>query len=413
VTGKNVLVLASTFPFNEVDPKPDFVKRQVIALKKENPELNFFVLAPAEYGAGAKQDNGGVYQEIRFSYFYPRSFQVLTKYGIMPTIKKNKFSLFLVPFFLVMELWSAFKVARKYNIDYIYAHWFFPQALVAYFISILLSIPFFYTSHSSDVQIMSKIPWIGKILVRRVTRRSVGVTSVSGRSLRKISSFFSANEWERIGKKITIIPMGVTCSVERTFRSVDNGVILFMGRLVKKKGVDFLIEALLDKDICFKKLIVAGSGPEQESLMEKVANNYQIKDKVSFVGYVSGKEKESLFDQASLVVVPSIIADDGDAEGMPVVLMEAFSRGKICIATKESGADEYIMDGENGFLVDQRRPDQLAKKIDVAMKLPQKERRVISERALQLAKVFDWSSIARRQLVAMGLGSDESTYTKQ
>jgi len=408
VTTKNVLVLASTFPYGDSDDKPDFVRRQVIALKRENPGINFFVLAPAEAGVKRKRKQECSYTEIRFSYFFPSSFQILTKYGILPAIKSNKLLVFLIPFFLLSEFASALITVKKEKIDYIYAHWFFPQGLIAYFVSLLTDVPFFYTSHSSDVQIMSKIPWVGKFFVRKVTRKAVGATAVSRRSLNKISFFFSRTEWERVSKKINVVPMGVDSPKNRKAGIEEHGLILFMGRLVEKKGVNFLIEALgANRDIPFKKLVIAGDGPERKRLFE-ISNGYKNLDKkIAFVGFVSGAKKESLLSDASLIILPSIVADNGDAEGIPVVLMEALSRGKICIATRESGADEYIEDGVNGFLVDQKNSEQIAGRIRAAMNLSVEQKRKFSEEAIRLSKTFEWSVIARRQLSAMGLESNE------
>ena len=110
---------------------------------------------------------------------------------------------------------------------------------------------------------------------------------------------------------------------------------------------------------------------------------------------MSGVEKATLFRDADVVAIPSIVTRRGDAEGIPVVLLEALAAGKLTVATNVSGAAEVLRPGEDGFLVPQKDAAALAAGIAHALQLPEDERHAVTERARRTARAYDWDVIAR------------------
>jgi glycosyltransferase involved in cell wall biosynthesis len=94
--------------------------------------------------------------------------------------------------------------------------------------------------------------------------------------------------------------------------------------------------------------------------------------------------------------VPSIITDSGDAEGLPVSLMEGLAYGKVCIATNESGADDILIDGKDGFLLPQKDVDGLSAALVRAARLTPTERQAMTTAAQATAQQFSWPTIARQ-----------------
>jgi glycosyltransferase involved in cell wall biosynthesis len=143
------------------------------------------------------------------------------------------------------------------------------------------------------------------------------------------------------------------------------------------------------------ELRIAGDGELADQVRADIIE-FGLGDKVTMLGYVNGDEKLACIDTADIMVVPSIITDDGDAEGFPVTLMEGLAAGKLCIATDVSGADEILVNNENGFLIEARDVSALAQAMQSALTLDETRARKMKARARECAWTFDWQSIARR-----------------
>lgn len=140
--------------------------------------------------------------------------------------------------------------------------------------------------------------------------------------------------------------------------------ILTIARLVEKKGVQYGIQAVskvLEKyyDLEYK---IIGDGPlrnELESLIIKL----NINNRVSLLGWMQQEEIVELMKDADILLAPSVTAQDGDQEGIPVVLMEALAQGLLVLSTWHSGIPELVQDGISGFLVPERDACTLAEKL--------------------------------------------------
>lgn len=393
-----ILVVASTFPASDGDPVPAFVKDQVIALREYDNSLVFEVLAPHDARSGTKTKTiHPYYIEHRFHYMWPRKWERLAGRGIMPALKQNPLNYAIVPFLFTGEFLALLSTARRTKPDIIYAHWFTPQAVNARIVGALLNIPFVITTHASDVSVWKKIPLVGKLIVQNTTRRAHKITAVSTRSMNKLLDFFDEAEIDTLNHKLQIIPMGVPIPEAKSTHLTDNKHILFIGRLAEKKGVTYLLEAFdqLARRCPEALLTIAGDGPLRDNL-EAQANNLKHTNRVKFVGYVSGIEKQKLIESHMLYVVPSIITDDGDAEGLPVSLLEGLAGGKLCIATHESGADDILKDGKDGVLVKQKDADALYTALAKILELSSSEKRAMSSMATKTAKQFAWQTIAEK-----------------
>lgn len=398
---KHILIVASTFPASDDDPVPDFVKSQITAMHQAEPGLKFSVLAPHDKRSKTKRfSSHKTYDEYRFHYAWPRAVEKLAGRGIMPALKANPANYLLIPFLFIGEFFALWRLARKLRPDVIYAHWFTPQAVNARLVGAFTKVPFVFTTHASDVDVWHKIPLIGRLVVRSNTRKAIAFTAVSRRSMEKLANFFSKTEWSQLKERSSIIPMGVNLPNATTSNTDDQEqVILFVGRLTEKKGVQFLLPAFkkLKQTIGDIKLIIAGDGI-MLSQLQKQTSELELDKSVTFPGFVSGKTKQALIASADVYVVPSIITSDGDAEGLPVSLMEGLAYGKVCIASFESGADDILMDGKDGFLVPQKDTDALHKALVKATSLTPSSRTKLQAAAKVTAEQFSWPKVARRHI---------------
>jgi glycosyltransferase involved in cell wall biosynthesis len=138
----------------------------------------------------------------------------------------------------------------------------------------------------------------------------------------------------------------------------ETELVLHVGRLVEKKGTKVLIEAMAG--IAAAKLVIIGDGPLRKTL-ERQAQ--ELGDRVCFLGTRSSDEVAQWMRRASVLAAPSLTAADGDAEGLPNVVVEAAASGLPVVGTIHSGIPEAVDDGVTGFLVPEGNPNALAARL--------------------------------------------------
>jgi glycosyltransferase involved in cell wall biosynthesis len=405
----SIIMPVSFFPKSPTDSVPRFVEDQINAFLNESPSLQITVLVP-HHGESPSEEVRNGFKVIRYHYFWPYRLERLAGGGIMPSIRKEPWLAIQIPFLFLAQCTVLLRMVRKAQYDYIYAHWFTPQGIVAAIVSALTRTPFCFTSHSSDVDIWKRIPLIGRLIVRRLLPKARAITVVSQRSYEKIQAFFTQNEWRRLAPKVAVIPMGIHTSeftpearskdeLKRKYNLGENFVLFSIGRMVEKKGLKYLLEAFaqLHKTYGTSQLVLAGDGPLKGPL-EAQAEALGIGHAVRFVGFLSGKEKIDYLSLADILVIPSIITADGDAEGLPVSLMEGLASQTICIATRVSGADDILKDGESGLLIDDRNATAIVNAISRILTMTEPERASMREAASSIAETLDWTVLARRHL---------------
>jgi glycosyltransferase involved in cell wall biosynthesis len=408
----NIVISCSTYPASDDDPVSGFVADQALAMLELNSELTITVLVPHTAASLKTHANSG-HERLcikRFHYFWPHRLETLTDVGIMPTLSVKPWMFVEVPFLLLFTIVNLYGLTRKLKPAYMYAHWFTPQGIAASIVSRTTKVPYVLTSHSSDVYIWRKCPLIGKWIVRWFISNCRAVTVVSRRTKEKLQSFYTPGQWERVAPNVRILPMGIhlpesgdlsEAARDALRRQYDLGasscVFLFMGRLTEKKGLQILLPAFAEllRSREGVKLLIAGEGEMKRSLLEQ-ARRLEVTDHVVFTGFVHGVEKQALFDVSDVLVVPSIVTAKGDAEGLPVALLEGLAAGKLSIATDVSGADDIVTDGREAFLIQPGHVQELKLAMLRAMDMDDSQKSTMSDEARRLAGTFAWPVIARR-----------------
>ncbi|MHB1297049.1 MAG: glycosyltransferase [Gemmatimonadaceae bacterium] len=401
---RRVLVVASTFPASPTDESPAFVRDLVVALKEHQPECEFAVLAPQVGRDMPAHVRHAQYDEFRFPYAWPATLQRLSGRGILPALTREPWLIIVVPLLFIGEFIALWQLVRTWHPDVIHAHWFTPQGVVAALVSRLSGVPFVLTTHASDVSIWERVPVVGRWVVRRALPRAHRITAVSTQTLARARRFFTEDEWAAIVPRTRVIPMGVALAGTSPARASHGGrgvdstcapIILFIGRLAAKKGVPVLVDAVARLQRPDVRLVIAGSGPEREAIGRAVVRA-GLAGQVEFPGFVSGEAKDALIERASVIVVPSVETDGGDAEGLPVVVLEALAAGRPCVATDATGAADVITSGENGWLVPQRDPDALAGALREVLGLDDAARASVAARAKASMVPLAWPTVASR-----------------
>jgi colanic acid/amylovoran biosynthesis glycosyltransferase len=140
----------------------------------------------------------------------------------------------------------------------------------------------------------------------------------------------------------------------------ERPVVLHVARLVEKKGTEYLIRAFAKVAPQFPEveLVIVGDGPLRGPL-ENLAHGVGMASRARFLGARPHTEVMTLIKQATMLVLPSVTAKTGDAEGLGMVLLEGAAQGIPLIGTRHGGIPEAIEDGKTGYLVLEREVDLL------------------------------------------------------
>jgi glycosyltransferase involved in cell wall biosynthesis len=155
----------------------------------------------------------------------------------------------------------------------------------------------------------------------------------------------------------------------RADRTRSAGGILSVGRLIEKKGYPDLISAcalLRDAEVPFHCRIV-GEGPLEEVLRAQV-NAVGLNKLVTLTGPLGMDEiRRLLAEETQVFALACATEKDGGMDNLPTVLMEAMAASLPCVSTRLAGVPEMVIDGQTGYLVEERQPGQLADKLSALL----------------------------------------------
>lgn len=381
---QRVLVLASTYPRWAGDYEPGFIHELA---KRLSVQFDVTVLCPHAKGAAPRERLDGV-DVVRYRYA-PAGFETLVNDGgIVTNLKLHRWKLMLVPGFIVAQAWSAIRLCRREKVDVVHAHWLLPQGLVA----TVLGKPFLLTSHGADLYALQSRSM--QTLKRFVLHKASATTVVSSAMLNVIQGLGGDVS------KVSVVPMGVDMS--KRFAPDDlaprsRSELLFVGRLVEKKGLRYLLDVLpmvrnVRADVT---LTIAGFGPEERRLRSQV-NDLGLQEVVRFLGPVAQPDLPHLYRRAAVFVAPFVRAESGDQEGLPVALMEAVACGCPAIAGDVAGLLDIFGPRADECVVNPR--DSRALTAAILRRLQQPDKAVAESVAMRAAlqERLSWDHIARR-----------------
>ncbi|MDP6522992.1 MAG: glycosyltransferase family 4 protein [Kiritimatiellia bacterium] len=263
-------------------------------------------------------------------------------------------------------------VARKKEVDHIHAHFLHIPADIAWVISEVTGIPFSVSAHAHDIYTLNNYCY--EHVVNQA--QFIATCTEDGRSV--VQNMFPDL---KAGKVVTLRHGLFLENYEVT--NPDGRMILCVGRLEPKKGFVHAVNAcreLRDRGEDFN-CIIAGRGSRQAMLAESISN-HGLSGRVDLVGELSSEEVNRLYRKAAMLVVPSVIADNGDRDGLPNVILEAQASGLPVVATAVGAIGEFVEDGVNGFVVPAGNSTLLADRIAELMNdLPQRQRMGLAGRA--------------------------------
>jgi colanic acid/amylovoran biosynthesis glycosyltransferase len=286
----------------------------------------------------------------------PERTQVVNRGGIIGTCEEALF-----------KLWGTSpKLARhlqQLNPALVHAHFGVCGALALPIVT-ALKLPLIVTFHGLDATMTDQYARQHSLSTRIYLRRREALQQSAERFI-CVSAFIKTQLLNQgfPADKLQVHYIGVDPHLLAPDRTIHREpIVLFVGRLVEKKGCEYLIRAMAHVRVRYPdvKLVIIGDGPLRqtlERLAAKTLKNYQ------FLGTQPAEVVRGWMMRSHLLAVPSITAATGDSEGLPTVVLEAQSLGLPVVASQHGGIPEAVVHQETGLLAPERNWQSLAQHI--------------------------------------------------
>lgn len=193
------------------------------------------------------------------------------------------------------------------------------------------------------------------------------------------------------GRETKFIPNGVNRPqiqtadlITKMFGLTKDSYILFLGRLVPEKGIQYLIKAF--KNVrTDKKLVIAGGSSDTDSFMKELKELAKDDSRIIFTGFVQGKMLDELYSNAYIYTLPS------DLEGMPLSLLEAMSYGNCCLVSDIPECAEVVED--RALIFRKSDVDELREKLQDVCDYPEKVEMLKKQAADFICKKYNWDDV--------------------
>jgi len=393
---KKVLILTSTFPRWNNDKTPPFILHLARHLQRY---FKVFVIAPHFPGAKTKEKLGEI-EIYRFRYFLDPLEKLCYEGGGFSKVRKNLWLNFLLPFYFIAAFVSTLILVRKKKIELINAHWVLPQGLIAVLMKKLTKTPVLITIHGTDVFGLRNFFFV--LLKKYALNLVDSIFTVSQRLKEEVDKLISHKS-----RKIKVVSMGVDINYFRRQATknkflikskygMKRKIVVFVGRLVETKGVNYLIDAIAKVKEKFPSilLLVVGEGPLRRNL-EKQAKESHLQENIHFLGWIDNRDLPGFYGAADVFVSPAFESSAG-SEGLGLTFVEALASGTVVVGTKVGGIEDIIKDKQNGFLVPPGDPHKLAEAIIKILASVNLQRRLKSNSLKFIKERFDWKIIAKK-----------------
>ena len=345
-----VLHVVTAFPRHEDDVITPWLGRLLLGLRDRG--LAIGVLAPAYRGGGATEWRGIPVRRFRYA---PAPLETLTHDETAPDrIRRQPAYAALLPGYMLGGSLASIGLGTSSPPDVIHVHWPVPHAwfgaLARASSEQTAVVASFYSVEIRWIE--RRLKWALPFL-RWSIESADAVTAISTATAAAVARYTS--------REVPVIPFSAAVSdgprsdgAVAEIRPPERAApvrLLFVGRLVERKGVHILIRALARvRERVNATLTVIGEGPESASLRAE-ARRAGVAGSVHFSGRVDDDVLREAYRTSDIFVLPAVVDAKGDTEGLGVVLLEALEFGLPLIASDAGGIPDIVRHGETGLLV--------------------------------------------------------------
>ncbi len=346
---KTIACILGSFPGGN----PPFIINEIAGLQKEGIDIVVFPIHKRVL-SGRDANTDGIKAIYADPIFSPKIIATHCYYFFRKPVIYCKLFLSNKGFGGKKIFWEGIyyaRVIKKMGIRHIHAHFAWNAADCARLINRLTNIPFSVSVHANDIYCVTEK------LEEKLTEAKFITTCVKNNK-----TYIGEKFGQLIEQKIHVIYHGV--DIERFTPRVmakQDIDILSIANLVEKKGHHYLIEAcglLKNEGVRFKCSII-GEGPQKNELLIMIKERGLV-EYVQILNEYRHEELLSVYANSKIFVLPSIITDRGDRDGIPNVLAEAMAMRLPVISSKLPNIVELIGDGISGILVPEKNPFKLA-----------------------------------------------------
>jgi glycosyltransferase involved in cell wall biosynthesis len=329
-----------------------FIVSEIIARERRGADIRIFSLRPTSdtrFHDTLAQVQAPVEQIPRVSKALDLWTLIRRAHAELPLLTENLGELLQGEHDAAAQAIELALAIRRAGVTRLHAHFASLATTVARLASLLTGVPYSFTAHAKDLFHESVDP-------RDVDRKIAGASHVV-----TVSDF-------NVRHLVRAYPAASVTPLRRVYNGIDlerfayvpgrsgEPVILAVGRLVEKKGFADLIRAVAELRAVGRPIRcrIVGGG-ELEPALRALAAGLGIDDLVTLTGPLPQAEV-----RAHVFVAPCVVGSDGNADGLPTVLLEAMAIGTPCISTDVTGITEAVRDGETGLVAPQRAPRELA-----------------------------------------------------
>ncbi|MFL5560770.1 MAG: glycosyltransferase family 4 protein [Gemmatimonadaceae bacterium] len=379
-----VLHVVTAYPRYPGDPIVPWLAELIRRLRQRGVDAE--IITSSYRGGGNREHDGVPVHRFRYA---PAAWERLThEENAADRASRSPLFAMVSVAYIAAGIMAIRRLVRARRYDVVHVHWPVPHALMGIAAQRTAKLPMVTTYYGAELRLAARSRVFTRLL-RAAARRSARNAAISRHT---------ADDLTRLtGVTAEIIPYSIaftpharsTTTAERPF------TVLFVGRLVARKGVPVLLEAWAQAALPNAKLVIVGGGPDRDALEARSAS-LGVDANIDFRGRVSDEELASAYSTADLFVLPAVLDARGDTEGLGVVLLEAMASHVPVLASAAGGITDVIVDGESGILVPPGDAAALSNALRRVAGDPALRATLAANGARRVREHFSWDAIADR-----------------
>jgi glycosyltransferase involved in cell wall biosynthesis len=392
-----IAVITSSYPRFEGDGAAPFIKSICEQLVEAGHAVE--VAAPFDELCGPMETHGVALRRFRYSPL--KSWHIMGHARSLDgDIRLRPLAILLLPFFLVAAFVQLWKITGRQKSEVVYAHWVIPNGLPAAAVARLRHVPLMISLHGSDIFVASS-NFIYRAAARWIFKRCAAVTACSPELRDKAMALGAPPDTHLVpyGADPQLFTPANRSTEKRHRQGISDGAVVVssLGRLVYKKGLDVLIEAMpavlaqCPQVYC----LLGGDGPLRAEL-ERQAGLCGVREKIIFAGRVPWNEAPDFLACVDIFVLPSVRDKAGNMDGLPNVMLEAMACGVPVIASNLGGVPLVVRNNENGRLVGPGDVRALAAAIIELAQDAELRGRLSCNGRISIEQEFNWKKVVER-----------------